>query len=93
MQPHANTFLPAVRLNGGECKATHVWFWRAARPHLCVYIYIYISANLHAANKCNFKLCKTLAFLDTGYIPDKFCFLDKICYTKNQRKLVSPVRT
>ena len=40
-QPYANVFFPAVRLNRGECKATHVLFWRAAREHLCIYIYFF----------------------------------------------------
>ena len=82
MQPHANTFLPAVRLNRGECKATHVLFWRAARPHLYVYIYIYILEICVAANKCDFKSCKNRLFLATGLLRINSSFCGEICYTK-----------
>ena len=75
MQPRANTFLPAVRLNRGECKATHVLFWRAARPHLYVYIYIYTFLKFVLPQTSATSSCAKIGCFCYRIVADKFQFL------------------
>ena len=73
----------------------HMFCFGGRHESIYVYIYIFFPPQIcTAANKCNFKLSKTLAFLATGEVPDKFWFFRiKSATPKSQRKLVSPVRT